>query len=196
MRAENTQPPVPDQEAMQQHVEHLFLDCMHGLVELAWTDPGDGAPKHAQLFGLDRLDELVEKAVALNGERRNVYIGGALRKETTPPSGRSNGVDFLAATAVWSDLDDPGGTVRAAEAYKQLGDTPDPCRHHRCHAAPACAAVVEAGRTGVRGDGGQGATGRRAASARRRRGRRRSGPDHAARRLRGLANEVRAASPS
>ena len=124
MRAEDMQPPVPDQEAMRQHVDHLFLDSMHGLVELAWTDPGDGAPKHAQLFEIDRLDELVEKAVALNGERRNVYLGAALRKETTPPFGRSNGVDFLAATAVWSDLDDPGGTVRAAEVYKQLGTPP------------------------------------------------------------------------
>ena len=124
MRAEDMQPPVPNQEAMRQHVDHLFLDSMHGLVELAWTDPGDGAPKHAQLFEIDRLDELVEKAVALNGERRNVYLGAALRKETTPPFGRSNGVDFLAATAVWSDLDDPGGTVRAAEVYKQLGTPP------------------------------------------------------------------------
>ena len=169
---------------MRQHVDHLFLDSMHGLVELAWTDPDDGAPKHAQLFGLDRLDELVEKAVALNGERRNVYIGAALRKETTPPFGRSNGVDFLAATAVWSDLDDPGGTVRAAEVYKQLGTLADPCRRHRRHAAPARAAVVETGRTGARGDGGQGAAGRRAASAGRRRCRRRSRPDHAARRHR------------
>ena len=124
MRVENTQTPVPDQAAMQQHVEHLFLDCMHGLVELAWADPGDGAPKHAQLFGLDCLDQLVEKAVALNGKRRNVYIGGALRKENTPRSGRSNGANFLAATALWSDLDDPGGTVRAAEAYKRLGILP------------------------------------------------------------------------
>ena len=97
---------------------------MHGLVELAWTDPDDGAPRHANLFGLDRLDELVEKAAALNGERRNVYIGAALRKENTPPFGRSNGVDFLAATALWADLDDPGGTVRAAEVYKRLGVLP------------------------------------------------------------------------
>ena len=84
MRAKDMQPPVPNQEAMRQHVDHLFLDSMHGLVELAWTDPGDGAPKHAQLFEIDRLDELVEKAVALNGERQNVYLGAALRKETTP----------------------------------------------------------------------------------------------------------------
>ena len=124
MQAENMQPPVPDQVAMQRHVEHLFLDCMHGLVELAWTDPNDGAPRHANLFGIDRLDELIEKAVVLNGERRNVYLGAALRRENAPPFGRSNGVDFLAATAVWADLDRPGATVRAAETYKQLGVPP------------------------------------------------------------------------
>ena len=76
------------------------------------------------LFGIDRLDELVEQAAKLNGERRNVYLGAALRKENTPPFGRSNGIDFLAATALWSDLDEPGGTVRAAEVYKRLGVLP------------------------------------------------------------------------
>ena len=108
---------------MQRHVEHLFIACMHGCVELAWTDPDDGAPRHANLFGLDRLDELVERAAALNGERRNTYIGAAL-KETVPPFGRSNGVDFLAATALWADLDDPGGTVRASNRYRELGVPP------------------------------------------------------------------------
>ena len=124
MQAENMQPPVPDQVAMQRHTSHLFLDCMHGLVELAWTDPDDGAPRHANLFTIDRLDELIEMAAVLNGERRNVYVGAALRKETAPLAARSNGVDFLAATAVWADLDDPGGTVRASEAYKRLGVLP------------------------------------------------------------------------
>ena len=47
MSADNMQLPVPNQAAMQQHVEHLFLDSVHGLVELAWTDVDDGAPKHA-----------------------------------------------------------------------------------------------------------------------------------------------------
>ena len=98
---------------MHLHVERLFLDQMTGLVELAWTDADQSAPRHAQLFGTDQLDELVEKAAALNSERRNVYIGAALRKDSTPPFGRTNGVDFLAATALWADLDDPGGTVRA-----------------------------------------------------------------------------------
>ena len=124
MPAEDMQTPVPDQVAMQRHVEHLFLDCMSGLVELAWTDPDDGAPRHANLFGIDRLDELVEKAAALNGERRNTYVGAALRKENAPPFGRSNGVDFLAATALWADLDDAGGTVRASTRYRELGVPP------------------------------------------------------------------------
>ena len=97
---------------------------MHGLVELAWTDPDDGAPRHANLFGIDRLDELVEKAATLNGERRNTYIGAALRKENTPPFGRSNGVDFLAATALWADLDDPGGTRASSRNLKACGVPP------------------------------------------------------------------------
>ena len=65
--------------------------------------PEQGAPRHAQLFPLDQLDELVEKAAALNAEKRNVYIGATLRKEGTPPFGRTMAEDFFAAPALWAD---------------------------------------------------------------------------------------------
>ena len=78
MSADNMQLPVPNQAAMQQHVEHLFLNSMHGLVELAWTDVDAARRRMLQLSRPDRLDELVEKAAHLNAERRNVYIGACV----------------------------------------------------------------------------------------------------------------------
>src|SRR6476659_2853631 len=91
---------VPDANAMRQHLEHLFggyLDgCHDGLIELAWTDtqPGkDGryALRHAEMFGTDKIEELVAKAVARNAQPMcNVYIGAALRKPNTPPFGRAS----------------------------------------------------------------------------------------------------------
>jgi AAA domain/RepB DNA-primase from phage plasmid len=114
----------PDLAQMMAMVAHLFADQPRGLIELAWTDPNQGAPRHAQLFPLDQLDELVEKAAAVNAEKRNVYIGAALRKETTPPFGRTSAEDYHATTVLWSDHDDEGGAVRAAETCKALGARP------------------------------------------------------------------------
>jgi hypothetical protein len=114
----------PDQVAMMAMVQHLVADQMRGLVELAWTDPLQSAPRHAQLFPLDQLDELVERATELNAEQRNIYLGAALRREETPPFGRSSSEDFFAATALWADLDDEGGAVRAAEICKTLSARP------------------------------------------------------------------------
>jgi hypothetical protein len=113
----------PDQQAMLTMVSHLFADQMHGLVELAWTDPMQGAPRHAQLFSLETIDELVDRAATLNAERHNIYIGAALRKETTPPFGRTSAEDFFAATALWADLDDLGA----------------PCVLPSCASASVCA---------------------------------------------------------
>ncbi len=110
--------PVPNAEAMRQHLEHLFggdLDGHHnGLIELAWTDtfPGkDGKYKlrHALMFGTDQFDELIEEAVRRNSVAYcNVYIGAALRKPETPPFGRASDDDVLALTCAYADLDDEG----------------------------------------------------------------------------------------
>jgi hypothetical protein len=115
---------APDQKTMSLMLSHLFSDQMRGMIELAWTNPNEGAPRHAQLFTLDAIDELADKAAALNTERRNIYIGAALRKENTPPFSRTNGEDFFLAPALWADLDDAGGAVRAAETCKALGVRP------------------------------------------------------------------------
>ena len=71
---------TPDPDVMDRFLTRLFGNELHGLVELAWRDPNDGKLRHAQLFTLDRLDELVEKAVEVNSvEGVNTYIGAALR---------------------------------------------------------------------------------------------------------------------
>ena len=103
---------TPDKKAMLAHVEHLFggdLDGLHdGRIELAWTDT-DGKLKHANTFGTDQLDELIDNAVEKNSiEGQNVYIGAALRKPDTPPFGRGTDADFFGLTAYYADLDDAG----------------------------------------------------------------------------------------
>ena len=79
----------PSTEMMLAHVQHIFggwLDGAHdGLIELAWSDPDDGKLRHAQLFGTDELEDLVERAVEVNRTPgQNAYIGAALRKAGHP----------------------------------------------------------------------------------------------------------------
>ena len=142
MPAEDMQPPVPDQVAMRRHVEHLFLDrCM------AWSNwPGlirmtarRGTPI---CLRLDRLDELVEKAAALNGERRNTYVGAALRKREYTSirpfqrRGLSCGDRTLGRSGrSWRDR------ARQPKSTSELRRAADAGCRHRHHAAPARAAA-------------------------------------------------------
>ncbi|HEX6011576.1 MAG TPA: hypothetical protein VFY87_07195 [Geminicoccaceae bacterium] len=118
----------PDPGTMRRHLDHLFggdLDGLHdGLVELAWSDPGTGDLRHAELFATDRLDRLVETALRHNRVAgRNVYLGQALRRPDAPPSGRCGDAHFLALTACYADLDDDV-VAQAREAYRARGCPP------------------------------------------------------------------------
>jgi hypothetical protein len=109
-------------------LSHLFGNELLGLVELAWRDPQDGKLRHAQLFHLDSLNDLITKAVEVNShEGANTYIGAALRHPNTAPFGRASDADFLCAPAYWADLDD-------AEAVKTA--------KQKCGRAPANIGVV------------------------------------------------------
>ena len=108
----NVQPMIePDADQMLRHLEHLFagdLDgCHEGKLELAWTDGDDRKLRHAAIFGTDQLEEMVERAIAVNKvPGQNVYIGQALRDPGIPPFGRCKDEDFFALTAFYVDLDD------------------------------------------------------------------------------------------
>jgi len=100
----------PDPEAMRRQLEHVFLgdlDGAHdGLIELAWNDERTGALSAAELFSTDRIDDLVERAAALNRTPGvNVYVGAALRKPLARQAKRSTDADFLAASCLWADVD-------------------------------------------------------------------------------------------
>lgn len=114
---------VPDRAAMLRHAELVFGGgcdgAIDGLVELAWTDPATGKLSHAQLFGTDQLEDLVERAAALNrAEGCNVYLGAALRKPGTPVDRRSTDAAFHAAPFAWADIDADcvGEAIRRAKA--------------------------------------------------------------------------------
>lgn len=100
----------PDSDAMRRQLEHVFLgdlDGAHnGLIELAWNDPRNGALSAAELFGTDRIDELVARAVALNRTPGvNVYVGAALRRPDASSDRRGADADFHAASCIWADVD-------------------------------------------------------------------------------------------
>jgi hypothetical protein len=117
----------PDAVQMRRHVGHLFegwLDGGHdGAIELAWSDAQDGKLRHAVMFGTDELDELVERAVAVNRTPgRNVYVGAALRKPGIG-GGRAKDEDIYALSAFYADIDDDV-TATASINYKNRGCPP------------------------------------------------------------------------
>lgn len=113
---------TPNPSDMEQFVHLLFGSQLAGKVELAWRDAEVGKLRHAELFGLEALDDLVEKAVEVNAvEGQNVYIGGALRSPDSPPFGRCSDDDVLCATAYWADLDD---AAAVSKARKLSGNAP------------------------------------------------------------------------
>jgi hypothetical protein len=104
-------PLAPDAEQMLRHLDHLFggfLDgCQEGRIELAYGNAGDGHIVHANTYGTDQFEAIVDQAVEINRTPgRNVYIGQALRKPETAPFGRCSDQDFFALTAPYVDIDD------------------------------------------------------------------------------------------
>lgn len=100
----------PDPDAMRRQLEHVFLgdlDGAHdGLIELAWNDARTGALSAAEMFGTDRIDELVDRAALLNQTPGiNVYVGAALRRAESNINRRSSDADFYAASCIWADVD-------------------------------------------------------------------------------------------
>jgi hypothetical protein len=112
-KAQGKPAPAPDVDVMRQHLELLFggVRCagmLEGLVEIAYTD-GHNDIKHAQLFGLEELDEAAAFGARVNANRGvNVYVGMALRKPDTPRSVRSGKRHVMGTVTVWVDWDDEG----------------------------------------------------------------------------------------
>jgi hypothetical protein len=99
----------PHADGMRRQFKHVFHgDGVHGgLIELCWTDPRTGALSRAQHFGTHEIEGLIERAVELNRTPgTNCYIGAALRRPETPKDKRGADADFLAASAIWADIDD------------------------------------------------------------------------------------------
>lgn len=101
-------PYVPNPEQIRQHIEWLIEPARgtydDALIEIAHGEP-EGGPSAARLFGFDEVAEAVDYAQSINAERRNVYIGAALRLPDAPRDQRASAEDFYVATAVPVDID-------------------------------------------------------------------------------------------
>lgn len=118
----------PNAEQMQQHLRHLFggLDSAYqdAKIELAWTDSKDGKLKHAEIFSVEELDRIADRALEENCKPgQNVYIGQALRHPNTAPFGRASDSDFFALTAFYIDIDDDV-IAAASKIYRARGCSP------------------------------------------------------------------------
>jgi AAA domain len=92
----------------------------------SWPGPTgrDGRLCHADLFGTDQLEDLVERAARENRiPGQNVYVGQALRRPDIAPFGRCSDDDFFALTAFYADLDDDV-IATARISYRHRGCPP------------------------------------------------------------------------
>ena len=97
-----------------------------GLIELAYTAPGEFAPNRAKLFGLDQLQEAAEFAASQNAAGCNFYIGAALRSPEADPNKRADFADLYAAAfaVVEADEDADGVTNRITSMNGEIGALP------------------------------------------------------------------------
>jgi hypothetical protein len=102
-------------------------------IEIAYTGSGGSNVDQGQYFAAFDLEAAGKFAAAKNLEGRNVYVGVALRRGDTPPSGRASDKDFLASNFSWADFDGAGDSERIADLLEPL------------HLEPAI--VVTTGRT-------------------------------------------------
>jgi hypothetical protein len=118
--------PFPDPQAMAAHLNHVFGDARDGLIEVAYTDPGGPAPETARLFDAGDIDAAATFAAERNAERRNLYIGAALRRLDAPRFKRTRMEHFHAAPAAWCDIDN-GEHARLAQSVWQEREEPTLC---------------------------------------------------------------------
>ena len=109
----------PNPEAMRAHILALFGEAMSGLIELAWLQGGSGA----QLFALEKVDDLVEQAARWSVAGRNIYIGATIKHPHTAPFARTSDADAYAAWAYWLDLDAAGAVERAEKLARRFPPT-------------------------------------------------------------------------
>jgi len=97
---------------------------LDGLIEVAWTDPqNDHALSQARLFDSADFADIPDFAAGINRQGCNIYIGAALRKPGIAANKRASDADFLALTAAYVDLDEPGTPENASSIYKNVMPT-------------------------------------------------------------------------
>ena len=97
-----------------------------GLIELAYTAPGEFAPNRAKLFGLDELKEAAEFAASNNAKGSNFYVGAALRSPEADRDHRADlaGLYAAAYAVVEADEDVAAVTERITSKDGSIGAIP------------------------------------------------------------------------
>lgn len=117
---------APDTTAMSAQLRAMFDDLPQevrdGLVELSWTDKGDGKLRHSKLFPVSKLGQVVETAARVNAVAgQSAYVGAALRRPKTPRWRRAGDAHFYAASCLHADFDGPGDLERAESLCRKAG---------------------------------------------------------------------------
>ena len=96
-------------------------------IEIAYANPAAGGGlSTAEQFSAFELEAAGDFAERMNRKGRNVYVGVALRKGTTPATanGRASGENVLTACRAWTDFDGEGDAERVEAILQATGIQP------------------------------------------------------------------------
>src|SRR4029079_4344933 len=112
-------PPQPNRTDIDRHLFELFPPAFvhhwpDAWVEIAYTTPATGNLDNGRQFSVLKLEEAADFAEAQNRAGSNVYVGVALRHETTAskPKGRAARSHVLTASHAHTDFDGQGDDIR------------------------------------------------------------------------------------
>ncbi len=104
-----------DRDMIEQFLTRLYDAGPEGVIELAWSKPGQDAITNAEHFPRNAPVLFSELAACLNAEEQNVYFTPALLRPGV--QGRARDDDVIELPALWADLDTPEAMRAPAQRY-------------------------------------------------------------------------------
>ena len=93
---------TPDKDAIEHFLFQMYAP-FGGVIELAWSLPGQDAISHAEHYPHNKPDEFVGHAATLNAGGHNIYFTPAILGADV--TGRAHDDDVTEVRCLWTDLD-------------------------------------------------------------------------------------------